>query len=91
MIKIRQRRNGGGGGKAAAPPPAPAAAAAPAPVVEDTGPDPQMHAELEKQRALRYQAGKLGNTAEGTGTGTTMTETKQEETTTGNNSTILGA
>lgn len=83
MIKILRRSNGGGG-KVSAPPSAPAAAAAPAPVVEDTGPDPAMQAELEKQRAQRYQAGKTGSNSETTGQGTTMAEEKPK-------STILGA
>lgn len=88
MIKIRSRRNGGGGGKAAAPPSAPAAAAAPAPVVEDTGPDPEMQAELERQRAQRYQAGKTGSNTEGTGSGVVLEEEKTTETTP--KTTILG-
>lgn len=80
------KRLAGGGGKVEAPPPAAPAAAA-APVVEDTGPDPEMQAELEKQRAQRYQAGKMGANSEGTGEGTSLTETTQTPTTT----TILGS
>lgn len=75
----------GGGGKVEAPPPAAPAAAAP-PVVEDTGPDPEMQAELEKQRAQRYRAGKMGANSEGTGEGTTLTEKTEQPTTT-----ILGS
>lgn len=54
MKKINRWTNGGGD-KAPTPSAAPAAAA-PAPV-EDTGPDPAMQAEIERQRALRFKAG----------------------------------
>lgn len=64
--KIRLITNGGGG-KAEAPPPPPPPAAAPPPP-EDAGPDPQMQAELEKQRAARYNAGKIGSDESVTGT-----------------------
>jgi hypothetical protein len=62
----------GGGGKAEAPPPPPPPAAAPPPP-EESGPDPAMQAELEKQRALRYKAGTLNDTAV-TGAGTSLEE-----------------
>lgn len=86
MLVIGKRMNGGGG-KVEAPPPA-APAAAPAPVVEDTGPDPEMQAELERQRAQRYQAGKTGSNTEGTGSGVVLEEEKTTETTP--KTTILG-
>lgn len=70
--------NGGGGGKAP-PPPAPAAAPAPPPPAEDSGPDPAMQAELEKQRALRFKAGQLGS-EDTTGTGTQMVEQEPQKT-----------
>lgn len=72
------RTNGGGGGKAA-PPPAPAAAAPPPPPSEDTGPDPKMQAEIERQRALRFKAGELGSN-DSTGSGTQMEEPVQKKT-----------
>lgn len=93
MIKIHKRLCGGGGGKVSAPAPPPAPAAAAAPVVEDTGPDPEMQAELEKQRAQRYQAGKLGQTTEDIGSGTALSDeekAKTKETSTGSGATILG-
>lgn len=84
MLRIGKRLNGGGGKDYSPPPAAPAAAAAP--VVEDTGPDPEMQAELEKQRAQRYQAGKMGANSEGTGEGTSLQEETKPTTTT-----ILGS
>lgn len=73
LISIKKYKvfNGGGGGKAAAPPPPPAPAPPPPPA-EDTGPDPAMQAEIEKQRGLRFKAGQLGTDTETTGTGTAM-------------------
>lgn len=85
MLVIGKRLNGGGGGKAEAPAPAaPAAAAAPV-VAEDTGPDPEMQAEIEKQRAQRYTAGKMGANSEGTGEGVALEDTS------GKTTTILGS
>lgn len=86
MLFIGKRLNGGGGGgkSGAAPPAAPAAAPAPV-VAEDTGPDPEMQAEIEKQRAQRYQAGKMGANSEGTGEGVTLEEPA------GKTTTILGS
>lgn len=77
-INRLKRTNGGGGGKAP-PPPAPAAAPAPPPPAEDSGPDPAMQAEIEKQRALRFKAGQLGS-EDTTGTGTTMAEPTPQKT-----------
>lgn len=73
LISITKSKiwNGGGGGKAAAPP-APAAPAPPPPPAEDTGPDPAMQAEIEKQRGLRFKAGQLGSDTETSGTGTNL-------------------
>lgn len=71
--KWYQVSNGGGGGKAPAAP-APAAPAPPPPPTEDTGPDPAMQAEIEKQRGIRFAAGKLGTDEDTTGAGTTVNE-----------------
>lgn len=72
-------RNGGGGGGKAPAPAAPAAPPPPPPPVEDTGPDPAMQAELEKQRALRFKAGELGSSSDTTGSGTQL-NTEQQKT-----------
>lgn len=72
--KIKLISNGGGGGGKAPPPAAAPAPAPPPPPVEDTGPDPAMQAEIEKQRALRFKAGVLGADDEGTGEGTEMAD-----------------
>lgn len=77
--KINLVLNGGGGGKGAAPPPPPAPAPPPPPA-EDTGPDPAMQAEIEKQRALRFKAGQLGSEQDTTGSGTTTTDQTQQKT-----------
>lgn len=85
-MKIKKITNGGGGDKApSAPPPA---AAAPAPVTTDTGPDPAMQAEIERQRALRFKAGAQDTTgSDQTTTGSdTETTTAKENT----NKTLLG-
>ena len=70
--------NGGGGGKAPSPPPPPPA--------EDSGPDPAMQAEIEKQRALRFKAGQLGSESDVTGSDTATTGAEEQPKTT-----ILGA
>ena len=85
MIKIFSRTNGGGGGKAPAPPPPPAAPPPPPPS-EDQGPDPEMQAEIERQRALRFKAGQIGSATSTTGADETL---GSSETT--NKTTILGA
>ena len=77
--------NGGGGGKAPSPPPPPAPAPPPPPA-EDSGPDPAMQAEIEKQRALRFKAGQLGSESDVTGSDTATTGAEEPPKTT-----ILGA
>lgn len=78
--KIKSISNGGGGGGKAPPPAAAPAPAPPPPPVEDTGPDPAMQAEIEKQRALRFKAGVLGADEEGTGQGTEMADAEPKKT-----------
>ena len=71
MKYIGSKRNlitNGGGGKGEAPAPPPPPAAAPPPPTEDAGQDPAMQAEIEKQRAARYNAGKIGTDDSVTGT-----------------------
>jgi hypothetical protein len=63
--------NGGGGGKASAPPPPPPPAPPPPPPV-DQGQDPSLQAEIEKQRAARFAAGKENLDENATGTGTDL-------------------
>lgn len=77
--------NGGGGGKAPPPPPPPAPAPPPPPA-EDTGPDPAMQAEIEKQRSLRFKAGQLGSSSDMTGSDTSATGNEEQPKTT-----LLGA
>jgi len=75
-----------GGGKAEAPStPAPMAAPPPA---EDTGPDPAMQAEIERQRALRFKAGAADTTGSDTSTTGTGTDTSTNNTDT--SKTLLG-
>ncbi len=90
MRAFRKFTNGGGGGKVEAPA-APAAAAPAPPPAENTGPDPAMQAEIERQRQTRFKAGQLaenettGNANETTGSApTTPTDTTGGKT-------ILGA
>jgi hypothetical protein len=78
-INLRKIFNGGGGGKAPPPPPPPAPAPPPPPA-EDSGPDPAMQAEIERQRALRFKAGELGSADTPTGAGTDMQDTTQQKT-----------
>ena len=83
MLKMKKIFNGGGGGGKSGPSaPPPQAPPPPPPPAAEPGPDPAMQAEIEKQRALRYQAGQIGQ-ADTTGSGVS-TEDKTK-------TTILGA